>query len=205
MKKKCLWMAAFLLPCVMFTACGSDDGGGENIEEPPITNEVDAEKYTDTSYAPKLSDIQKTWTGEYKGYDTNQESNTNIKRLLSLYANKTYTNIIQGVLVKSGKSEYVNFELERGTYVYNERQKTITYTVQSDSILDYGTQKFDVYHGKKYYDHTEGNYSEKVAFSTPVDNQRSWITHDTYLQSLTDKTINIAFAMVQKKDKESFK
>lgn len=198
-------MAAFLLPCVMFTACGEGGGDEGNIEEPPITNEVDAEKYTDTSYAPKLSDIQKTWTGEYKGYDTNQESNTNIKRLLSLYANKTYTNIIQGVLVKSGKSEYVNFELERGTYVYNERQKTITYTVQSDSILDYGTQKFDVYHGKKYYDHTEGNYSEKVAFSTPVDNQRSWITHDTYLQSLTDKTINIAFAMVQKKDKESFK
>ena len=200
-------MAAFLLPCVMFTACGDDGGGGEDIEDPvkPITNNVDAEKYIDASYTPALSDIQKEWAGEYEGYDNNQKSNTKIRRLLSLYANKTYTNIIQGVLVKSGKSEYVNFELERGTYVYNERQKTITYTVQTDSILDYANQAFDVYHGKKYYDHTEGTYSEKVDFSTLSKNQRSWITHDTYLQSLTDKTINIAFAMVKKADKEEYK
>lgn len=201
-------MAAFLLPCVMFTACGDDGGGGEeDIEEPvkPVTNNVDAEKYIDDTYTPSLSDIQKEWAGEYEGYDTNQESNTKIRRMLNLYSNNTYTNIVQGVLVKSGKSEYVNFELERGTYVYNERRKTITYTVQSDSILDYGTQKFDVYKGKKYYDHTDGNYSEKVDFSTMSNNQRSWITHDTYLQSLTNKTINIAFAMVKKADNVDYK
>lgn len=192
----------------MFTACG-DDGGGEEgeIDAPvtPITDNVDAEKYIDASYKPSLSEIQKVWAGEYEGWDNNQKKNTKIKRLLTLKPNNTYTNVIQGVLVESGKSDYVDFEHEKGTYSYNARTQTITYTVESDSVLDYGKQKFDGYKGKKYYDRTEGNYTEKVSFSSIKDGQRSWITRDAYLQSLTDKTINIAFAMIPDMTKDDRK
>ena len=208
MKIKYLLMAAFVLPCAMFVACGDDDGGGSTDVEKPetaITNNVDAEKYIDASYSPSLSEIQKSWAGEYEGYDSNQKKNTKIKRLLILEPNNHYVNTIQGVLIESGKSEYIDFEREIGTYSYNSRTQTITYTVQSDSILDYGKQNFDGYRGKKYYDHTDGNYTEKVSFSTMKDNQRAWITRDTYLQSLTDRTINIAFAMVLQADKEERK
>ena len=192
----------------MFTACG-DEGGGEEGEidppVPPITDNVDAEKYIDASYKPSLSEIQKVWAGEYEGWDNNQTKNTKIKRLLTLKPNNTYTNVIQGVLVESGKSDYVDFEHEKGTYSYNARTQTITYTVESDSVLDYGKQKFDGYKGKKYYDRTEGNYTEKVSFSSIKDGQRSWITRDAYLQSLTDKTINIAFAMIPDMTKDDRK
>ena len=208
MKIKYFLMAALILPCTMFTACG-DEGGGEEGEidppVPPITDNVDAEKYIDASYKPSLSEIQKVWAGEYEGWDNNQTKNTKIKRLLTLKPNNTYTNVIQGVLVESGKSDYVDFEHEKGTYSYNARTQTITYTVESDSVLDYGKQKFDGYKGKKYYDRTEGNYTEKVSFSSIKDGQRSWITRDAYLQSLTDKTINIAFAMIPDMTKDDRK
>ena len=98
-------------------------------------------------------------------------------------------------MIESGKTDYVDFEHERGSYSYNTRTNTITYTVSSDSVLDYRNQKMDGYKGKKYYDRTEGNYTEKVQFSTINNGNRKWITRDTYLQSLTDKSIKIAFAM----------
>lgn len=99
----------------------------------------------------------------------------------------------------------MDFEIETGTYSYNTRTHIITYSVTSDEVLDYGKQQFDKYNGKKFYDHTDGSYTEKVQFSALKDGQRAWITKDTYLQSLTDRTINIAFAMVQKADKEERK
>ena len=195
-------MAAFVLPCAMLTACGGDDddtpGGKVDIDNPekPILTNTDVEQYIDNSYSPSQSDIQKVWVGDYEGWDANQEKNTKIKRLLTLNANGTYINVIQGILVESGKNDYLDFEHERGTYTYNSSSKTITYNVRTDSILNYGTQQMEGYTQKKYYDHSEGSYSEKVNFSKERDSQRSWISHDMYLQSLTDKTINIAFPMV---------
>ena len=216
MKIKYLLMAAFILPCAMFTACGGDDGGDEPIPPPStdpssaaLLTDVEAEKYIDASYMPTLSEIQKTWAGEYEGWDATQANNghvgnTKIKRLLTLLPNKQYVNIIQGVILE-GKGEYVDFEHEKGSYYYNPSTCVITYTVESDSVLDYSRQKFNGYKGKKYYDRTEGNYTEKVQFSTVRDGQRSWITHDTYLQSLTNKTINIAFMMVTNVDQQERK
>ena len=57
MKFKYLLMAAFVLPCAMFTACGGDDDDSDKIpvednSPKPITSNVDAEKYIDASYSP---------------------------------------------------------------------------------------------------------------------------------------------------------
>lgn len=192
-------MAAFVLPCVFLSSCGGDDDEEikKNVEreEEPKMNDLEVESTIDASYSASLSEIQQSWAGEYEGWDSNQKKNTKIRRLLVLEPNNQYVNIIQGVLIESGKSDYVDFEHERGSYSYNTRTNTITYTVSSDSVLDYSKQKMDGYRGKKYYDRTEGNYTEKVQFSTIKDGKRKWITRDTYLQSLTDKSINIAFAM----------
>jgi len=192
-------MAAFVLPCAFLSSCGGDDDEEikKNVEreEEPKMNDLEVESTIDASYSASLSEIQQSWAGEYEGWDSNQKKNTKIRRLLVLEPNNQYVNIIQGVLIESGKSDYVDFEHERGSYSYNTRTNTITYTVSSDSVLDYSKQKMDGYRGKKYYDRTEGNYTEKVQFSTIKDGKRKWITRDTYLQSLTDKSINIAFAM----------
>lgn len=192
-------MAAFVLPCAFLSSCGGDDDEEikKNVEreEEPKMNDLEVESTIDASYSASLSEIQQSWAGEYEGWDSNQKKNTKIRRLLVLEPNNQYVNIIQGVLIESGKLDYVDFEHERGSYSYNTRTNTITYTVSSDSVLDYSKQKMDGYRGKKYYDRTEGNYTEKVQFSTIKDGKRKWITRDTYLQSLTDKSINIAFAM----------
>lgn len=192
-------MAAIVLPCAFLSSCGGDDDEEikKNVEreEEPKMNDLEVESTIDASYSASLSEIQQSWAGEYEGWDSNQKKNTKIRRLLVLEPNNQYVNIIQGVLIESGKSDYVDFEHERGSYSYNTRTNTITYTVSSDSVLDYSKQKMDGYRGKKYYDRTEGNYTEKVQFSTIKDGKRKWITRDTYLQSLTDKSINIAFAM----------
>ena len=58
--------------------------------------------------------------------------------------NDTYTNIIQRVLIESGKMDYVDFEYEEGVYCYNTRTKTITYTVSADFVLDFHKQKMDL-------------------------------------------------------------
>lgn len=199
MKLKYLLMAAFVLPCAFLSSCGGDDDeeSKKNVEreEEPKMNDLEVESTIDASYSASLSEIQQSWAGEYEGWDSNQKKNTKIRRLLVLEPNNQYVNIIQGVLIESGKSDYVDFEHERGSYSYNTRTNTITYTVSSDSVLDYSKQKMDGYRGKKYYDRTEGNYTEKVQFSTIKDGKRKWVTRDTYLQSLTDKSINIAFAM----------
>ena len=164
-----------------------------NPQNPILTsNEMDS--YIDDNYTVSISDIQQIWVSEYEGWDEYQQKNTKIKRLLVLKPNKTYSNVIQGILVE--KDKYTDFEHEQGTYSYNSTSKTITYTVTYDSILNYRDQSFDKYNGKKFYSHTDGNYTEKVSFLKERNGQRSWISHDTYLQSLTDKTINIAFAMV---------
>lgn len=197
-------MAAFVLPCAFLSSCGGDDEEPSKIDidrerEEPTMTDLEVESTIDASYSASLSEIQQSWAGKYKGWDSNQKKNTEIKRLLILEPNNQYVNIIQGVLIESGKTDFVDFEHERGTYSYNGRTNTITYTVSSDSILDYSKQKMDGYRGKKYYDRVEGNYTEKVQFSTIQGGKRTWITRDTYLQSLTDKSINIAFAMDPKK------
>ena len=176
--------------------CNPHHDSHEQDPVTPILTSTEMESHIDDSYTASFSDIQQTWVSEYAGWDENQQKNTKIKRLLVLKPNKTYSNVIQGILVESGKDKYTDFEHEQGTYSYNSNSKTITYTVTYDSILNYRDQSFDKYNGKKFYSHTDGNYTEKVSFSKERNGQRSWISHDTYLQSLTDKTINIAFAMV---------
>ena len=192
-------MAALVLPCAVFTACGDDDDDDKiNVEKPetPILTNTSVEQYIDNSYTPTTSDLQNVWEGNYEGWDEKQQKNTKIKRMLTLSPNGNYENVIEGILVESGKDKYTKFEHEKGTYSYNSSTKTITYTVTVDSLLDYGKQKMDAYKGKKFLDHTDARYTEGANFSQKKDNQRSWITRDTYLQSLTTKQVDISFAMV---------
>ena len=198
-------MAAMVLPCAMFTACGGDDGPDDPTpidEKDPITvalvNDTKALDYVDNSYNPALSEIQnKAWVGEYEGWDENQQKNTTIRRLLTLYGNNQYTNVIQGKLIGSGKEDrWADFEHESGTYSYNASTKTVTYIVSKDSVLNWQQQKMEGYTKKKYYDHQESSYTELARFSNLNKGNRSWITQDMYLQSLTDKTINIYFMMI---------
>lgn len=197
------YFAALLVAGLCATACGGDDDDEETIVEPEKTDIVTQFKI-DEDYFPTKATIQNTWVGEYEGWDAKQEATTKIERTLTLNANGTYTNEIGGILVKSGHdSELILFEKEKGTYIYNASTRTVTYTVQYDSLIDYQTLHYIGYSKKHYYS-SDGknasdkkNYTEEALF-TQIGEQgafRKWVSEDTYLQQLTDKELDLYFTM----------
>lgn len=181
--------------CTAFS-CNQDDDrvNIDDVVEKYLT-ENDASAFaTDASFTPSKEFISKTWAGEYAGYDEEQKGNTKIRRVLTLNGNGTYTNVLQGVILKD-KSDYVDFEKESGTYTYDASNKTVTYTVTSDEVINYKTEKFDAYTAKHFRYENKPSYTEAATFSTVKEGKRGWITKDTYLQTLTDKKINLTFEM----------
>lgn len=208
------YFAALLVAGLCATACSDkDDKKDEPIEEPcTVCGKVDCGGHPiiddfkiDWDYFATKATIQNTWAGEYEGWDAKQEATTKIKRKLTLNANGTYTNEIYGILTgKEGeKNDYYPFEKEKGTYVYNASTRTVTYTVQYDSLIDYQTLHFIGYSKKHYYS-SDGknasdkkNYTEEALF-TQIGEQgafRKWVSEDTYLQQLTDKELDLYFTM----------
>lgn len=202
MKTKFLLLAAFALSCSFFTSCGGDDDKGSKTNvDGPTKNEEGKIIYQkvdipiDNSFKPNSSYLQKEWTGEYTGWDNVQKKNTTIRRKLTLKPNGTYTNIIAGKLIDSGKDEFFKFESEGGKYSYNQSTGYVTYTCEYDSVLKYDDQTYNVYTQKKYYSKSEATYTEKAEFSESYEGKRVWITKDTYLQSLTAEIMDLAFSM----------
>lgn len=200
-------MAAFVLPCAMFTACGDDEKACQecdcNHKEGMCPSTClcqnggggDPRSQIDNSYNPTQATLQKEWAGEYTGWDAVQEANTTIRRKLVLNPNGNYTNVISGQLIKEGKNQFFKFESEAGTYTYNQSTRTITYTCRYDSVLTYSNQSYEVYNKKHYYDNEKATYTEQADFTASNNGKRLWITLDTYLQSLTAEKLDIAFSM----------
>lgn len=201
MKIKYLLMAAFVLPCALFTACGGDDD--DEPQKTDVNKPTQEEKITkqrvdipvDNNFIPDASYIQKEWSGEYQGWDAVQKKNTTIRRKLTLNPNGTYKNIIAGKLIESGKNLFYKFESEGGKYTYNQSTGTVNYTCEYDSVLNYSDQSYTRYSKKHYYSEEKANYSEKAEFSEMQAGKRVWITKDTYLQSLTAEVLDLIFSM----------
>ncbi|MBO4907541.1 MAG: hypothetical protein J5486_11030 [Bacteroidaceae bacterium] len=192
-----LFVAVMAMTTSYFISCG-DDGDDEtkinlddNQNENAITWNDSTQFKVDASFTPSLSNIQKTWVGEYTGWDAIQKKNTDITRTLVLRSNYTYVNQIVGTINdKKGL-----FESEYGTYTY--KNGVVTYTCEVDSVLNYTDQNFNVYRAKHYYDHQSTTYTETARFTVSNHGKRDWITKDMYLQSLTAEKINLTFAMRQ--------
>ena len=191
-------MAAFVLPCALFTACSSDDEPKENVDNPPQEEKITKQKVdipVDKNFTPDASYLQKEWSGEYQGWDDVQKKNTTIRRKLTLNPNGTYSNIIAGKLIASGKDQFFKFESEGGKYTYNQSTGTVNYTCEYDSILNYRDQSYTRYSKKHYHSDEKANYTEKAEFSEIQQGKRVWITKDTYLQSLTAEVLDLVFSM----------
>lgn len=205
--KKLFYPVVLFVSCLFLTACPDGEEEIKPNPEPDKTDPAIEQFEIDENYVPSISTIQNSWAGEYEGYDAKQEANTKIWRKLTLNANGTYTNVIEGVLVKSGQTEYTPFEKEKGTYEYNKNTGVITYTVQYDSLIDYQTLHYIGYTKKHYYSadgkntSDKANYTEKAMFTVLKEGIRKWVSKDTYLQQLTDKELDLYFAMDVYKEK----
>lgn len=196
MNKSFLLLPLLAMTTVVFTSCIKDDDDDVKLNENVDQFEIDETFKASASY------LQASWQGEYSGYDENQKANTNIRRLLVLNANGTYINTIQGILVNktSNKADYVNFEIEKGTYSYNG-SNIITYTVQVDSLINYQTEELEYFSKKHSYSGSStdtskdvSSYTEGVQFQT-TNGDHQWITKDFYLSNLKGSDLTLYFIM----------
>ena len=192
---KHLFLAATLLFPFLLSSCIKDE---KNTDLNPNVDKFEI----DESFKASASFLQASWQGEYSGYDENQKANTNIRRHLELNSNGTYRNTIQGILVNktNNKSDYVNFEIEKGTYKYNGTDK-ITYNVTVDSLINYQTEELQYFSKKHSYSGSSSDtskdvtsYSEGVQFQTSKGDYQ-WVTKDVYLSNLKGNDLELFFIM----------
>ncbi len=197
MKKNFYLLAFLMMPAIMCTSCIKPDPD----EEVQLNENVETFNIDESFKAP-TSFLQASWKGEYSGYDENQKANTNIRRLLELNSDGTYKNTIQGILVNSNnnKADYVNFEIEKGTYQYNG-SNSITYYVQVDSLINYQTEELEYFSKKHSYSGSStdtskdvSSYTEGVQFQKK-DNNHQWVTKDVYLSNLKGNDLELFFFM----------
>lgn len=196
MKKYFYLLSLLVVLATVCTSCIKDDDDEVKLNENVDTFEIDE------SFKATSSFLQASWKGEYSGYDENQKANTNIRRLLELYSDGTYKNTIQGILVNknNNKADYVNFEVEKGTYRYNG-SNTITYNVQVDSLINYQTEELEYFSKKHSYSGSStdtskdvSSYTEGVQFQNK-DNSHQWVTKDVYLSNLKGSDLELFFFM----------
>lgn len=202
MKKQFYYLSLQLLFVgALFFSCSDEDSSSEaqdNTDEETVFQ-------VDKNYIPSTSTLQKTWYGQYNGWDDVQKKNTTIGRTLVINPNGTYTNTIHGRLDSS--QDLIVFETEKGTYSYNSSDGILTYTVQYDSLINYQTLQKTGYVKKHYYSANGNNsadkaiYTEKAQFTVIKDGSRQWVAKDTYLQQLTAETLELYFLMENKKDR----
>lgn len=141
----------------------------------------------DKSFIPSIAYLQGVWIGEYQGWDVMQQDLSQIKRELTLYPNGRYANVFRGAMGTS--TNFTDFEREAGTYFYDSQSQTITYTVFTDSLLDFRTRKL--------MPNTKDTYQEKTQFSYIVDGQRKWYIQDKNLVSEEDRRTPITYYLMR--------
>lgn len=196
MRKYFYLLSLLMVSATVCTSCIKDDDDEVKLNENVDTFEIDE------SFKATSSFLQASWKGEYSGYDENQKANTNIRRHLELNSDGTYKNTIQGILVNksNNKADYVNFEIEKGTYRYNG-SNTVTYNVQVDSLINYQTEELEYFSKKHSYSGSStdtskdvSSYTEGVQFQKK-DNSHQWVTKDVYLSNLKGSDLELFFFM----------
>ena len=196
MKRRIIFLMAASM--MLATSCIKEDDNEVELNENVSNDDIKI----DESFKATDSYLQASWQGEYSGYDENQKANTNIRRLLILNADGSYTNTIQGILVSknSDKNEYTDFEKEYGTYSYNGSD-LVTYNVTTDSLINYQTNELQYFSKKHSYSGSDtdtskdvASYTEGVKFQTK-DNDHQWVTKDVYLSNLKGADLELYFIM----------
>ncbi len=149
----------------------------------------------DSNFIPEVSYLHGRWAGEYEGWDMIQETNTTIRRGLTLNPDSTYTNLIGGKMKKFNDEVFIKFESEGGKYIYDQSVGTITYYVEYDSLLNFRDQTYIVYNKKHYFTRDNSSYTEKVQFTRDVDGKRHWIAVDDNFPSPANADLGLLYVM----------
>ena len=155
----------------------------------------------DPSFVPSLEFMQKSWTGEYDGLESNSRMIVSLSRVLVLHTDLTYTNEVKGQI--KNQSEEVLLRYETGTYQYISDNRMVTYSIEADSTLDINILlkgeelSYAVNHYKEAG--TEKTSTEEAQFTYAAsDDARQWVLFDPQLMSPIDPRQKAVYVMTGK-------
>ena len=142
------------------------------------------------------------WMAQYVGYDPQQSMTSDanvvsaIRRMVSFSPEGYYESHVQGIVnMDDTITIYKEFEHEYGTYSFDSEKQMMTYTVEYDSLLNFGADKMEYHNGKVKGAVTIPQYGERIWFSGENEGLREWIREDDNLMSVKDHTARLIYSM----------
>ena len=156
----------------------------------------------DSTFIASTEYMLDAWMAQYAGYDPQQSMATgsdvvsSIRRLVFFSPDGFYESHVQGIVdTQDAITLYKEFEHEYGTYSFDEELQVMTYTVEYDSLLNFGTDRMEYHNGKVRGPVTIPQYSERIWFSSENDGLRDWIREDDNLMSVEEHTARLIYSM----------
>lgn len=192
------------LSCIFATSCINDADDNEQ-PTPPEETLVVTDSTTvriDSAFVVSAEYMKGEWMAQYVGYDPQQSKAsgsdvvTSIRRLVFFSPDGFYESHVQGIVnIEDTVTLYKEFEHEYGTYSFDAERQMMTYTVEYDSLLNFGTDKMEYHNGKVKGPVTIPLYVERMWFSVEKDGLRDWIREDDNLMSVKEHTARLIYSM----------
>ena len=201
-----------LLPCLMIlvisgilaTSCIKDADDNEQPTPPDETTVVtdSTTMQIDSAFVATMEYMYGEWMAQYAGYDPQQSMASgsdvvsSIRRLVFFSPDGFYESHVQGIVnTEDTITLYKEFEHEYGIYAFDEERQMMTYTVEYDSLLNFGTDKMEYHNGKVKGPATIPQYGERIWFSDEKEGLREWIREDDNLMSVEEHTARLIYSM----------
>lgn len=212
-KSKNISLAVFftnMLLCLflsMNTASCIKDADDEERPTPPEDDETpvlidSATVLIDSAFMASKEYMAGEWMAQYVGYDPQQSMASGsdvvsaIRRLVYFSPDGFYESHVQGIVnIEDTVTLYKEFEHEFGTYSFDAERQMMTYTVEYDSLLNFGTDVMEYHNGKVRGAVTIPQYGERIWFSVEKDGLRDWIREDDNLMSAEENSARLIYSM----------
>lgn len=188
----------------MFSSCIKDADDGEVStphEDIPVATDSTVVQ-VDSAFIASAEYMVGGWMAQYVGYDPQQSMTSGanvvsaIRRMVSFSPEGYYESHVQGIVnMDDTITIYKEFEHEYGTYSFDSEKQMMTYTVEYDSLLNFGADKMEYHNGKVKGAVTIPQYGERIWFSGENEGLREWIREDDNLMSVKDHTARLIYSM----------
>ena len=195
----CIFILGF--SCILAASC-IKDADDENQPKPPSIDTIPTKTDStlvviDSVFKASAEYIQGEWMAQYAGFDLKQMKTSAIRRLVSFSPDGYYDSHVQGIVdIEDTITTYKEFEHEHGRYSFDVSRQVMRYTIEYDSLLNFGSDQLEYSPGKM----RPGvglikEYDEEIWFSKEKEGKRDWIRRDENLVSTDNHSANIIYIM----------
>lgn len=203
-----------LVACTILTATATsciprdDDSGPEPTQEDTLVIDADTTHIDiDTVFIATADDLLGEWMAHYTGYDPMQSEAmgdtviSSIRRQVVFSPEGSYDSHVQGILdIRTDTAGfYREFEHEHGTYTVDRQKQMLAYTVEYDSLLNFGTDAMERHPGKVLRHGTAQRYGERIVFTKEHNGSRNWVRTDDNLMATDDYNVRLIYIMKRHK------